>query len=192
MDETSKTTADAQKPGSQPSAISDQIAADSGQQPSGGEARITSTSDQLSAVSNQRTYTGADVQKLISDTRAEAGRRIKALEQDASTFKAKAETYEAQHAKDLEELGIYRRQSAINEVATKYKVDARLLDKPYLNGLEQWEDLARTLAGIKPVVVQGAPGNIQPDSGVTHGGGTDLSKLTADDLIKRGLEKRKW
>jgi hypothetical protein len=183
MDETSKTTEDAQKPSSQPSAISNQLSADSGQQPSGGEAGTTSQTT--------RTYTETDVQKLISDVRAEAGRRIKALEQDANALKAKAETYEAQHAKDLEELGTYRRQNTINEVAAKYKVDAKLLDKPYLNGLEQWEDLAKTLAGIKPSVVAGAPGNIQPDSGVTHGGTNDLSKLTADDLIKRGLEKRR-
>lgn len=193
----------------------EQLSANSGQGSSGGEAGSTSmTSFQQSAVGSQllagenpsqsatggqspfrqresnqqKTYTEADVQKLISDAKAEAGRRIKTLETEASAFKAQAETLEAARNKEIEELAVYRRQKLIDETAAKFGVNAKLLDKPYIESQEQLEDLAKTLQAAKSPT--GTPGNIQPDSGMTSGGGADLKNMSAGDLIKRGLEKR--
>ena len=173
MDETTNTAQDAQKPGSQQTA-------DSGQGPSGGGTGSTSVSNKV--------YTEADVQKLVSDAKAEAGRRIKALELEAGAFKAQAETLAASQTKEQAELAAYRRQTLINETAAKFGVNAKLLDKPYVESQEQLEDLAKTLQSAKAPA--GTPGNIQPDSGLSAGGGADLKNMAAGDLIKRGLEKR--
>jgi hypothetical protein len=168
MDETSKTNQDAPQPAEQAG------------QPSGGEAGTTP--------SNPRTYTEADVQKIISDTKAEAGRRIKTLENEAQAAKTQTENLEASQRIELAKLEAYRRQTLINETAAKFGVNAKILDKPYLANQEQIEDLAKTLqTAISPA---GTPGNIQPDSGMTSGGGADLKNMSASDLIKRGLEKR--
>ena len=106
-------------------------------------------------------------------------------EQDAvRTERDKLNREKAEHEAEIEAVRTVHRDNTVIKLATKYGVDAKLLDKDYIP-TDELEDYAQTLAAAKPKAAEGEE-TFVPDSGVTSGG---TGKLTEEQISKMTPEQ---